>query len=704
MKSPAAMWEDLRRPLPDYASAVEARRAAAEAMRPPEQVTVSEAAEKYRILNNQGGGYVGPWRNAVVPYMVEPMDSLTSRYYAAEVFVGPAQSAKTEALFGNWSLYSIVCDPADMLMIQTTRGIATDFSERRLEPMIEACSEARERWVKDRSSALRLVMSSGTRLALGWPSRNELRGRPVPRVGATDYDAAPDDVGGEGGLFDLMRPRTRTFGSAGMVLAESSPAKPILRSDWRPAPGSHEAPPCEGILGLYNQGTRARLYWPCPHCGEYFEGRPEHLDYPRKVDPAAAGAAAVMVCPRNGCVIEFKARRDMLAAARWVHEGQRIEAGEVVGERRKTDVVSYWLNGTAAAFSTWAQLVSAYVAAEIEFDRSGDEKRLRTVTNTDFGLPYLSRAQAEAAKRDPEKLRGLAGAFPLREVPAEARVLLAAVDVQGNRFVVQVEAWGLNRERWLIDRFEIFSPPPEAPEAAPGPDGEPARMLDPASYLEDWSAIERQVIEREYPLEGDPSACWRPRLVLVDSGGADGATGNAYDWWRGLKRSGLDGRVRLVKGGSTPEAPRVVETYPDSKRKDRKAGALGEIPVLMLNTLRLKDEVAGAMMREAAGRGKLHLPADLPGAVFAELCAETRGPKGWKNDSGRRNEAFDLAGYCLAGALYLRLDRMTADRAPEWARPGAENAISREAGRPAETVRRHTREERLARIAKGLAT
>ena len=26
-----------------------------------------------------------------------------------------------------------------------------------------------------------------------------------------------------------------------------------------------------GILSLYNRGDRRRWYWPCPHCGEYFQ-------------------------------------------------------------------------------------------------------------------------------------------------------------------------------------------------------------------------------------------------------------------------------------------------------------------------------------------------------------------------------------------------------------------------------------------------
>ena len=38
----------------------------ADGVRPPERLTVSQAAEKYRKLNNPGA-YVGPWRNDMAP-------------------------------------------------------------------------------------------------------------------------------------------------------------------------------------------------------------------------------------------------------------------------------------------------------------------------------------------------------------------------------------------------------------------------------------------------------------------------------------------------------------------------------------------------------------------------------------------------------------------------------------------------------------
>ena len=53
---------------------------------PPERLTVSDAAAKYRYLDNEGS-YVGPWLNEETPYLVEPMDVLTSREYESCIFL-----------------------------------------------------------------------------------------------------------------------------------------------------------------------------------------------------------------------------------------------------------------------------------------------------------------------------------------------------------------------------------------------------------------------------------------------------------------------------------------------------------------------------------------------------------------------------------------------------------------------------------------
>lgn len=92
---------------PSFRSIEEMVLAAAQMVRPPERLSVSEAAAKYRYLDNHGS-YVGKWPNEKTPYLVEPMDEMTSLNFTGEIFVGPARTGKSDGLFLNWLNLSLI--------------------------------------------------------------------------------------------------------------------------------------------------------------------------------------------------------------------------------------------------------------------------------------------------------------------------------------------------------------------------------------------------------------------------------------------------------------------------------------------------------------------------------------------------------------------------------------------------------------------
>lgn len=57
------------------------------------------------------------------------MNCPASREYDAVVFVGPARTGKTIGLIDGWIVYNIVCDPADMLVIQVSEEKAREHSK-----------------------------------------------------------------------------------------------------------------------------------------------------------------------------------------------------------------------------------------------------------------------------------------------------------------------------------------------------------------------------------------------------------------------------------------------------------------------------------------------------------------------------------------------------------------------------------------------
>lgn len=700
---------------------------AAAAARPPERLTVSEAAEKYRFLNNQGA-YVGPMNMDLTPYLREPQDVLQSMDFTGMVFAGPAQSAKTE-MFLNWLAYSAKCDPADMMLVQTSITTARDFSARRVDRMHRHSPEIGKLMpVGHGDNVMDKHYLSGMLLSLSWPAINELSGKPIPRCWVTDLDRMDEDIGGEGSVFDLTRARNTTFRRHGMTGAESSPGFNIDNPKWqRKTP--HEAPPTKGILSLYNRGDRRRLYWKCVFCHNAFEPDFNLLEWPDSEDKMEAAEAAVLKCPHCQEIYHHQphdgvpGKYEMNLNSRWIKDGMIwTREGEIVGKPFRSDIASFWMKGVAAAFSDWKKLVLNYLTAEEEYEKTGSEESLKTTINVDQGNPYLPKLMAN--ERVPEEIKGRARDLGMHMVPPGVRFLIATVDTQKNRFVVQVHGIMLNGDIAVVDRFEI--------KKSNRLDDEGERLwVNPGAYKEDWRLLVKQVMLKSYELSDGTGRRMKIKFTMADSGGKDGVTANAYQFVRWLRNPkeddegnetedlgdsaeleygwepGLPARFMLLKGGSTNAGPRVQITYPDSQRKDRMAGARGEIMVALLNTSALKDMVDNRLDRAEAG-GRFIFPKWLPDTFYAELTVEVKDPKkGWINPKNYRNESFDLLAYCLAALLtpMIGFERWTADRIPTWAADWDENDLIYDPafGRHSAQTKKNRAGKSLADLAKDLA-
>ncbi|MGS5225823.1 phage terminase large subunit family protein, partial [Escherichia coli] len=629
------------------------------------RMRVADAVAQYMRVP-MGAGNSVPWDPLVAPYVIEPMNCLAWREYDAVIFVGPARTGKTIGLIDGWVIYNVICDPADMLIIQMTEEKAREHSKKRLARTFRVSPEVVSRLSpnKNDNNVYDRTFLAGNYLKIGWPSVNIMSSSDYKCVALTDYDRFPEDIDGEGDAFSLASKRTTTFMSSGMTLVESSPGRDVKDVKWRRT-SPHEAPPTTGILSLYNRGDRRRWYWPCPHCGEYFQPCGDVVAGFRDIaDPVLASEAAYIQCPSCSGRIMPEQKRELNGRGVWLRDGESINAdGSRYGDPRRSRIASFWMEGPAAAYQTLSQLVYKLLTAEQEYETTGSEETLKTVINTDWGLPYLPRASME--QRKSELLEQRAEPVPSRSVPDGVNFLVATVDVQAGRhrrFVVQVTGYGSRGERWIIDRYNITQ------SLRGDSDGESQR-IDPASYPEDWDVLLTDVFHKSWPLASDPSQQMRLMAMAVDSGGEDGVTDNAYKFWRRCRRDGLGKRIYLFKGDSIRRAKLITRTFPDNTgRTGRRAQAAGDVPLWLLQTDALKDRVNNALWRDSPGPGYVHFPDWLGSWFYDELTYEERSSDGkWSKPGRGANEAFDLMVYAEALVILHGYEKIRWPDAPEWA-------------------------------------
>lgn len=634
---------------------------------PPARLTISQAAEKYVRIDGE------EWSNDVAPYMVEPADMLTSRQYSGLVFMGSARSTKTQALIDNAITYGVTVDPTSLMVFGPTEGFMNDWAKDRLQKINYGNPEVRANLSASKSDNVVYYKRyrNGTRVKLAWPTVGGLRGKEYRFILMTEYDDPVMHQRLDGDLFQLGKKRTVTFMSRGMTVAESSPNRDNTDVKFKPKT-PHDCPPVGGIADIYRQGNRKLWYVPCLSCGEYFVPDFTLLKWVESESFLESGESAILQCPHCEHEHEHGDKKIMNLSGRWLCEGQTVnQDGEVIGDELYSDTASYWFRGVMAAFQTWSSQVVDYLKALKAFEENGDETQLKTAANINRGEIYT--LQNKKAQLLPDEFEDRAEDLPEKQVPSGCLFLVMAIDVQANRFVVQVSGYGKHGEQWLIDRFSIRE------SDRKGEDGEKL-AINPAVYAEDWQILENMAIGKAYPVAENNNYTMRCRLTLCDSGGravdadkGETVTEKAYGFYRHLKKKRKSKNFYLIKGGSRSDAPRIKKSYPDSQRKDRKATARGEIPVYMLNSNMIKDMVKNDLDRPEPGSGFVHFPQWLPTWFYNELTAETRTPSGWKKQGKQNNEAFDLIYYCRAGYLILKCELIDWDSPPAFCRHYSEN-------------------------------
>jgi phage terminase large subunit GpA-like protein len=599
-----------------------------EFLAPPPLITVTEWAERHRVLSGKDSSEPGPYRVARTPYAREPMDCLSQTSLVEEVvLMWGAQTSKT-TVGSNWLGYLVDTNPGPIMIVQPTIDMAKRYSRQRLAPMIEESPALRRKVRENRSrdeanTTLLKEFAGGFMAVAGANSAAGLRSMPVRDLFLDEIDGYPIDVDGEGDPIKLAEARQTTFARRKRLKTSTPTTKDYSR-----------------IEAGYLQSDRCRYHVPCPHCQamqplEWGAAAEHGIKWDRDAEGRARPETVRYVCKHCGAEILEHHKPAMLTAGAWVADNPGAQAGRVRGFHLSSLYSPLgWLS--------WATLVDEWQRAT-DAARNGDPSLLRVFINTRLAETF----EEQGDRADEHALRRRAADIPLRVVHWGMFVATLGVDVQGDRIEAYVWAWGRGMERQLVDRA-IFYGDPALPETEPG---------------SPWAAL------TEYRRTPILHASGKPVpmvAVMIDSGGHH--TQAVYAYTRSHQHAG----VHAVKGMSQ-SGKAVIGKPTDQDITWRGQRYKRGVKLWPIGTDTAKSEIYGRLRLAEPGPGYIHLSKHLPPEVFDQLTAErlvTRYVKGhprleWVKPAGRRNEALDCAVYALAGAHLLHMDRW---REGDWAK------------------------------------
>lgn len=578
-----------------------------EAFEPPPDITVSQWADRHRILSGKASAEPGQWKTSRVPYAREPMDMLSPQSPAERiVLMWPSQSAKTES-GNNWIGYIIHHAPAPTLFVMPSLLDLKKNVLQRINPMIEETPALRERVAAPRSrdAANNMFVKEfhgGMLLFSTANSASALASMPICYLYCDEIDRYPHNIDGEGDPVELAIRRTITFRGRRKILLTSTPT---IKGFSR-------------IEREFNKSDKRRYFVPCPHCGhmQYLRWKDEdgsfRLVWDKDRDGNHLPETARYLCEGCGVLIEEKHKRWMLDeanGARWI--------ATAAGDGR---TIGYHLNGLYSPFMTWEEIVREFLAKKDYIET------LQEWTNTVLAEPFEDAGLSLNANTLGARLES----WPRLHVPADVAVLVGAVDVQGDRLECKIVGYGAGEESWLID-YEIIW-------------GSPSSDATVWEQLDEWR--HRELIHAG---SGKPM---RLSILLIDS---SDETDAVYDYVRPRQNE----RVYAIKGKDYLSRPGLaMESM--SKRNPIKFYLLATIAAKdrIFARLRIPPPVAG----QKAAPGYMHIPDWIPEQYLDQLTAEkkmvTKNPRTGAlkvhYEKTGRNEALDLEVYCLCALFILQ--------------------------------------------------
>ncbi len=571
--------------------------------RPPENLTVSEWADKYRRLP-PSSAEPGPWRTSRTPYLKDPMDAFCDPKVRRIVMVASSQVGKSEFEL-NCIGYIIHQDPGHIIYIHPDIDDAKKFSQVRVGPMINYCGVLRARVskAKSRDSGNTLLSKSfpgGMLIMCGTNVPADLASTPCRYVFGDERDRWALSAGNEGDPWKLATARQITFHNSKAVEVST----PTIKNASK-------------IAQSFAEGTMERWCVKCPHCSCYHDIKFADIRYTSKEKIVQKQkqydvSDIYYICPECGCI--STERQIKKQPAKWIAENP---------DAYKRGIRSFWLNSFVSPWASWESTILEYLYA------LGDTKSLQVVYNTRLGELWEDRGDIE----DEDSLMARREDYGTREdgtpieLPDGVLVLTAGVDTQDDRMEYEVVGHGHFGETWGIEKGIIMGRPD-----------------DPAT----WDRLDETVFNRVFRFEDGLGL--RSSMSFVDEGG------HFAQEVRLQCRARIGRQVFAIKGFYGQDRP---YTAPPKQIKivinQRYVGACWQY---QLGVDSGKQIIMDNLRVQESGAKFCHFPKrdDYGASYFAGLLSEhlvydpsKKHPWIWEKIPGHeRNEALDCRNYALA--------------------------------------------------------
>jgi len=392
--------------------------------RPIEDLTISEWADKYRILPS-GTAESGRWRTSRTPYLKEIMDELSPHSKTQKCVVIKATQLGFSELGNNVIGYFTHHDPRTIGMWLPTEGMVERHAKKKIWRMIEDTKVLKEvvspriRGKNSETSTISQVLFKGGSLSLyGSNQSSSYRSDSINVIIKDDVDGFTDDVEGEGSPMELIDNRADSF------------ANRKIYTNGTPTVAGHSHIELE-----YEDSTQSKYYMPCPHCTPTDRAlqTKENMvtfeldDFTYEADEYKLLSEVCFVCPHCGSIIKENSKTFMMDyrnGAKYIEKQEHIIKGYSIN--------SFY---SPLGWVTWEQIIREYLKAK-KAELNNNKTLIKRFMNTRLALPYKEEKEVlphqELVKLKNDIDRGI--------VPLDTWKIIMSVDVQGNHFWYEIRA------------------------------------------------------------------------------------------------------------------------------------------------------------------------------------------------------------------------------------------------------------------------